>query len=43
MVIPIRIGGSDDVYLFEKRDGGVQRTRLITPARFVPLVPGEPE
>jgi protein-L-isoaspartate(D-aspartate) O-methyltransferase len=43
LVIPLRERGSDDVYLFEKKDGRLERVRLITPARFVPLVPGEPD
>ncbi|MGH2730781.1 MAG: protein-L-isoaspartate(D-aspartate) O-methyltransferase [Actinomycetota bacterium] len=43
LIIPIRVRGSDDVYLFEKRDGRLERVRLITPARFVPLVPGQPD
>lgn len=43
LVIPLRSYGSDDVYLFEKKGGRLERVRLITPARFVPLVPGEPD
>lgn len=43
LVIPLRSYGSDDVYLFEKKEGTLERARLITPARFVPLVPGEPD
>jgi protein-L-isoaspartate(D-aspartate) O-methyltransferase len=38
LVIPLKSGGSDDVILFEKRDGKAVQTRLVTPARFVPLV-----
>lgn len=40
LVLPLRHGGSDDVVLFVKRDGELTRERLITPARFVPLVHG---
>jgi protein-L-isoaspartate(D-aspartate) O-methyltransferase len=43
LVIPLRVRGSDDVYLFQNRDGRLESIRLITPARFVPLVPGPPE
>jgi protein-L-isoaspartate(D-aspartate) O-methyltransferase len=42
LVIPLREHMSDDVYLFEKQDGNLVRKRLITPARFVPLVPRSP-
>ena len=38
MVIPVREGGGDNVYLFEKRGADLARRALITPARFVPLV-----
>jgi protein-L-isoaspartate(D-aspartate) O-methyltransferase len=38
MVIPVRQESGDNVYLFEKRDGNLNRRALITPARFVPLV-----
>jgi protein-L-isoaspartate(D-aspartate) O-methyltransferase len=41
LVIPVKAPTSDDVLLFEKRDGDVRRISLLTPARFVPLVPGE--
>ena len=40
LVIPVTTRRSDDVLLFEKRNGVVEQTRLITPARFVPLVKG---
>lgn len=40
LVVPLRERASDDVYLFEKKDDLLVRVRLITPARFVPLVPG---
>jgi protein-L-isoaspartate(D-aspartate) O-methyltransferase len=42
MVIPVRAARGDDVLLFEKKDGELVRIRLVTPARFVPLVPGPP-
>lgn len=38
LVIPLKAGGSDDVLLFEKLGGKIVQTKLITPARFVPLV-----
>ena len=38
LVIPLKAGGSDDVILFEKRSDKRVQTRLVTPARFVPLV-----
>ncbi len=40
LVIPITRRGSDDVILFRKRRGEVTEERLLTPARFVPLVRG---
>lgn len=42
MVIPLRADHGDAVYLFRKRSGELRRERLLTPAYFVPLVPGEP-
>jgi protein-L-isoaspartate(D-aspartate) O-methyltransferase len=42
MVIPVRAERGDDVLLFKKSDGELMRVRLVTPARFVPLVPGPP-
>ena len=42
MVIPLAGPRDDEVVLFERRGGSLQRVRLITPARFVPLVPGPP-
>lgn len=42
MVIPVRAQHGDDVLLFKKERGALTRVRLITPARFVPLVPGSP-
>jgi protein-L-isoaspartate(D-aspartate) O-methyltransferase len=39
LVIPLRNRGSDDVILFVKETGGrLRQVRLVTPARFVPLV-----
>jgi len=40
LVVPLARGRSDDVVVFVKRDGRVVQERLITPARFVPLVRG---
>ena len=44
LVIPVREPTGDNVYLFVKREGRLERGRLVTPARFVPLVrrPAEP-
>jgi protein-L-isoaspartate(D-aspartate) O-methyltransferase len=38
LVIPLKEGGSDNVWLLHKDEEGVRRVRLISPARFVPLV-----
>jgi protein-L-isoaspartate(D-aspartate) O-methyltransferase len=38
LVIPIREPGGDNVYLFTKSKGKLKLVRLVTPARFVPLV-----
>lgn len=43
LVIPVRSSLSDDVVLYERKGDGLERVRLVTPARFVPLVPGMPE
>ncbi len=43
MVIPVKSGGSDDVLLFKKESGHLKQVRLVTPARFVPLVQAGPE
>jgi protein-L-isoaspartate(D-aspartate) O-methyltransferase len=40
LVIPVREPGGDNVYLFTKSDGRPKLSRLVTPARFVPLVHG---
>lgn len=38
LVIPLLEPSGENVVLFVKRDGSLQRERLVTPARFVPLV-----
>ena len=38
LVIPVKRGGSDDVVLYRKENGRLETVRLVTPARFVPLV-----
>ena len=38
LIIPLAATGSDDVILFRKTRGELVRVRLVTPARFVPLV-----
>ncbi len=43
LVIPVKSWRGDAVYRFEKREGALQHRRLVTPAVFVPLVPGEPD
>ena len=40
LVIPVKAGGNDEVLLFEKAGGALKKLALLTPARFVPLVPG---
>ena len=42
LVIPLRRGSSDDVVLLRKAPGRLEEVRTVTPARFVPLVPGAP-
>lgn len=42
LVIPIARGGGDDVYLYTRRGDRLVRERLVSPARFVPLVRGDP-
>jgi protein-L-isoaspartate(D-aspartate) O-methyltransferase len=42
LVIPVQGRLGDEVTLFMKTDKGLDRVRLVTPARFVPLVPGPP-
>ncbi|MGI8773826.1 MAG: protein-L-isoaspartate(D-aspartate) O-methyltransferase [Actinomycetota bacterium] len=41
LVIPIKSQTSDEVRLFRKQDGALREVRLVTPARFVPLVRDE--
>ena len=41
LVIPVRGPHGDDVLLYIRRNGHLVKIRLLTPARFVPLVPGE--
>ena len=43
LVIPVEGRLGDEVTLFKKSDAGLERVALVTPARFVPLVPGDPE
>jgi protein-L-isoaspartate(D-aspartate) O-methyltransferase len=38
LVIPLREPSSDEVWLFVKRDGKLERREMVSPARFVPLV-----
>lgn len=40
LVIPVKAPTSDEVLLFEKVRGELKKVALLTPARFVPLVPG---
>lgn len=42
LVIPVARPGSDDVLLFRKTGAELARVALLTPARFVPLIPGSP-
>lgn len=42
LVIPVKAASNDEVLIFEKDSGGLKRVGLLTPARFVPLVPGVP-
>jgi protein-L-isoaspartate(D-aspartate) O-methyltransferase len=41
LVIPVQSRRGDDVLVFVKQHDRLVKTRLLTPARFVPLVPGE--
>lgn len=40
LVIPLAESEADNVYLLRKERGEVLIVRLLTPARFVPLIPG---
>ncbi|HEX2296754.1 MAG TPA: protein-L-isoaspartate(D-aspartate) O-methyltransferase [Actinomycetota bacterium] len=42
LVIPVKRRGSDEVTLYVKSEGELVERRLVTPARFVPLVKEEP-
>lgn len=42
LVIPVAGAFGDDVILFRKEKGELNKVRTITPARFVPLVQGTP-
>jgi len=42
LVIPVQGALGDEVVLFTKHAGALERTQLVTPARFVPLVQGPP-
>jgi protein-L-isoaspartate(D-aspartate) O-methyltransferase len=41
LVIPLRADQGDEVWLYVRSSGHLVPVRLLTPARFVPLVPGE--
>lgn len=41
LIIPVKAQRGDEVLVFVKQRGHLVKTRLLTPARFVPLVPGE--
>lgn len=41
LVIPISEARSDDVWLYVRKGGRLVKAKLLTPARFVPLVPGD--
>lgn len=43
LVIPLQTSMGDDVYLLRKSGDELERVRLVTPARFVPLVPDDPQ
>lgn len=43
MVIPVDGPTGADVILFQRHGRDLEKVRVITPARFVPLVPGRPE
>ena len=43
LVIPLRVSLGDEVVLYIKHGDGLVRAQVLTPARFVPLVPGTPE
>lgn len=41
LVIPVKRGGTDAVTLYRKKEDSLDTIRLVTPARFVPLVKEE--
>jgi len=43
LVIPLGADHGDEVWIFIRRGDHAVRVRMLTPARFVPLVPGEPQ
>lgn len=43
LVIPLKTLSSDEVLLFERRGEGLVQLKLVTPARFVPLVRSQHE
>ena len=40
LIIPVKAQRGDEVLVFVKQRGHLVKTQLLTPARFVPLVPG---
>jgi protein-L-isoaspartate(D-aspartate) O-methyltransferase len=43
LVIPVKMAHGEDVILFLKKNGALERMEMLTPARFVPLVRDVPE
>jgi protein-L-isoaspartate(D-aspartate) O-methyltransferase len=43
LVVPLRTAFADQVYLYQKKGERVKRGRLVSPARFVPLVHDPPK
>lgn len=43
MVVPLVERGGDIVTVLRKHGGKVEKERVVTPARFVPLIEGRPE
>lgn len=41
LVIPLRAADGDEVWIYVRKNERLVPVRLLTPARFVPLVPGE--
>ncbi|MEA2476008.1 MAG: protein-L-isoaspartate(D-aspartate) O-methyltransferase [Actinomycetota bacterium] len=42
LVIPVKMAHGEDVILFQKKNGVLERIEILTPARFVPLVRNMP-